>query len=40
MVGVGFEVGVRMVEREPVDPAAAAAFATQLFLGGLAGLAE
>ena len=35
MVGVGFEVGVRMVERDPVDPEAAADFATGLFLGGL-----
>ncbi len=34
MVGVGFEVGVRMVEREPIDPEAAADFATGLFLGG------
>ena len=36
MVGVGFEVGVRMVAREPIDPEAAADFATRLFLGGLA----
>jgi AcrR family transcriptional regulator len=35
MVGVGFEVGVRMVERDPADPEAAAEFATRLFLGGL-----
>ncbi|HEX8123080.1 MAG TPA: TetR/AcrR family transcriptional regulator [Solirubrobacteraceae bacterium] len=35
MVGVGFEVGVRMVAREPVDPELAADFATRLFLGGL-----
>jgi AcrR family transcriptional regulator len=35
MVGVGFEVGVRMVSREPVDPELAADFATRLFLGGL-----
>lgn len=35
MVGVGFEVGVRMVAREPVDPEGAADFATRLFLGGL-----
>ena len=35
MVGVGFEVGVRMVAREPADPEAAAEFATRLFLGGL-----
>ena len=35
MVGVGFEVGVRMVAREPIDPESAADFATGLFLGGL-----
>jgi AcrR family transcriptional regulator len=35
MVGVGFEVGVRMLRREPVDPASAADFATSLFLQGL-----
>ncbi|HEV2061846.1 MAG TPA: TetR/AcrR family transcriptional regulator [Solirubrobacteraceae bacterium] len=35
MVGVGFEVGVRMVAREPIDPERAADFATRLFLGGL-----
>jgi AcrR family transcriptional regulator len=35
MVGVGVEVGLRMVERDPVDPVAAADFATRLFLGGL-----
>jgi AcrR family transcriptional regulator len=40
MVGVGFEVGVRMLEREPADPGAAADFATRLFLGGLDRLAE
>ncbi|MDQ3741938.1 MAG: TetR/AcrR family transcriptional regulator [Actinomycetota bacterium] len=40
MVGVGFEVGVRMVARQDVDPDAAADFATRLFLGGLARLAE
>ena len=40
MVGVGFEVGVRMVEREDVDPESAADFATRLFLGGLDRLAE
>ena len=37
MVGVGFEIGVRMVAREPVDPEAAADYATRLFLAGLAG---
>lgn len=40
MVGVGFEVGVRMVARSDADADAAAEFATRLFLGGLAGLAE
>jgi AcrR family transcriptional regulator len=40
MVGVGFEVGVRMVARDPADPGSAADFATRLFLGGLARLAE
>ena len=35
MVGVGFEIGVRMVERDPPDPELAADFATRLFLGGL-----
>ena len=40
MVGVGFEVGVRMVAAEPADPESAADFATRLFLGGLDRLAE
>ena len=35
MVGVGFEVGVQMLLREPVDPLSAADFATRLLLGGL-----
>jgi AcrR family transcriptional regulator len=35
IVGVAFEVAERMVRREPHDPAAAADFATALFLGGL-----
>jgi hypothetical protein len=35
MVGVAFEVAVRMLDRDPVDPAAAADFATALFLRGL-----
>jgi AcrR family transcriptional regulator len=35
MVGVGFEVGVQMLLRDPVDPESAADFATKLFLGGL-----
>jgi AcrR family transcriptional regulator len=39
IVGVAFEVGERMVLRsEPRDPAAAAAFATALFVGGLKAL--
>ena len=37
MVGVGFEIGVRMVARDPVDPEAAAEYATRLFLSGLRG---
>ena len=35
MAGCGFEVAVRMLSREPVDPTGAADFATTLFLGGL-----
>jgi hypothetical protein len=35
MAGVGFEVGTRMVEREPADVESAVAFATGLFLGGI-----
>ena len=35
MVGAGFEIGVQMLQRDPVDPASAADFATRLFLGGL-----
>jgi len=35
MAGAGLEVAARMLAREPVDPDAAAAFATGLFLGGL-----
>ncbi len=35
IVGVAFEVGERMVQRERKDPAAAATFATALFLGGI-----
>ena len=35
IVGVAFEVGERMVQREHRDPAAAANFATALFLGGI-----
>ena len=40
MVGFAFEVGVRMVEREPVDVEGAARFATELFLGGIERLAR
>jgi AcrR family transcriptional regulator len=35
MAGVGVEVGLRMLERDPPDPEGAAAFAAGLFLGGL-----
>jgi AcrR family transcriptional regulator len=35
IVGVAFEVGDRMVAREPRDPAGAAVFATALFMGGV-----
>ena len=35
MVGAAIEIGVRMVERDPVDVDAAVRFATDLFLGGL-----
>jgi AcrR family transcriptional regulator len=35
MAGVGIEVGMRMVERQPPDVEAATAFATDLFLGAL-----
>lgn len=35
MFGAGFEIGVRMLEREPPDVEGATAFATALFLGGL-----
>jgi len=38
LVGVAFEVAERMLRREPPDPAAAAAFATALFLGGVRAL--
>ena len=38
MVGTGFEVAVRMVERDPVDVEGAASFATALFLGGIEAL--
>jgi len=35
MVGVGVEVAMRMLERDPVDPEGAAEFATSLFLRGM-----
>jgi AcrR family transcriptional regulator len=35
MAGVGVEVGIRMIEREPPDVDGATKFATALFLGGL-----
>ena len=35
MVGVGVEVAMRMLERDPVDPGGAARFATDLFVRGL-----
>jgi AcrR family transcriptional regulator len=35
MAGIAFEISVVMVAREPVDPAAAADFATRLMMGGL-----
>jgi AcrR family transcriptional regulator len=40
MAGVALELGVRMIEREPVDVAGAARFATELFLGGIARLGQ
>jgi len=36
MVGAAFELGVRLVEREPPDVEGATRFATDLFLGGMA----
>jgi AcrR family transcriptional regulator len=35
MVGVGVEIGLRMIERDPIDPVSAADFATGIFLRGL-----
>jgi AcrR family transcriptional regulator len=35
IVGVAFEVAERMLDRSDIDPPAAAAFATALFLGGV-----
>lgn len=37
-VGIAFEVGDRMLAREPADPEGAADFATRLFLGGVKAL--
>jgi hypothetical protein len=35
MAGAGFEIGIRMVDRDPLDVDGAAAFAGDLFLGGI-----
>jgi AcrR family transcriptional regulator len=35
MAGIAFEVSMVMVQRDPVDPAGAAEFATRLMMGGL-----
>ena len=35
MAGIAFEISMVMVARDPVDPAAAAEFATRLMMGGL-----
>jgi AcrR family transcriptional regulator len=40
IVGVAFEMTERMLRREARDPAAAAAFATALFMGGIRALAD
>jgi len=40
MAGVALELGVRMAERSPADVEGAARFATDLFLGGIARLAQ
>jgi AcrR family transcriptional regulator len=40
MAGTALELGVRMAERTPADVEGAARFATELFLGGIARLAE
>jgi AcrR family transcriptional regulator len=40
MVGAGFEVAVRMLERDPHDVEEAVAFVTRLFLAGLAAAAQ
>ena len=40
MTGVALELAGRMLERRPLDPEGPAAFATELFLGGIARLAR
>jgi AcrR family transcriptional regulator len=40
MAGVALELGVRMAERSPADVDGAARFATELFVGGIARLAQ
>jgi hypothetical protein len=40
MAGVGVEVGMRMIEREPPDVEAATELAAALFLGGLARIGQ
>jgi AcrR family transcriptional regulator len=40
MIAVGLELGTRMLDREPPDVEGATRFATELFLGGMARLAE
>ncbi len=37
MVGVAFEIADKMIERDPVDPKAAADFASTLLINGIAG---
>ncbi|MGB0920573.1 MAG: TetR/AcrR family transcriptional regulator [Alphaproteobacteria bacterium] len=38
MVGVAFEIADTMIERDPIDPKAAAEFASGIFLNGLTGM--
>jgi len=40
MTGVAFELAILMVERRPPDVEGAAAFATDLFLGGIARMSD
>ena len=40
MVGTALEVGVAMIQREPLDVEGATRFATRVFLGGIERLAE